>query len=440
VGPPDVHRMQDSLWYASAPPAPAAPPLAGAVRADVAIIGGGFTGCSAALHLAQAGARVVLLEADEIGFGGSGRNAGLVNAGLWLDPDEVERRVGPEHGARLVAALGDAPKLVFALIERYAIACDLRRHGVMRVAHSAGALAGLKEHAAQWLRRGVAAIEVLERAATEAALGSPRYCGAIIDHRSATIQPLGYVRGLAGAALTEGAALHGGTRALAIERAGSAWCVRTARGAVSADHVIVATNAYSDELWPGLRQSTIPIGCFMFATEPLGPNRARLVLPAERAVYDTQRAMYFARLDRDRRLILGSLGYPTGRPAGGVAWPRRVLARLFPQLGEVGWDYHWSGTIGFTPDHIPRLHEPAPGVLVALGYNGRGIAPGTFLGSTLAKRALGLAAGDLPLPVTPVRPIALRALRQRFYQTAFRGLARVGVWGRIRRAAPGALA
>ena len=417
---PDVHGMHDSLWYATAAPAPATTPLDGSRRADVVVIGGGFTGCSAALHLACAGAEVVLLEANEIGWGGSGRNAGLCNAGLWLDPDDVLDRVEPTHGPGLVAGLAAAPELVFDLIARYGIDCDLERNGVMRAAFDSAGLKGLERQADQWQRRG-ANVEVVDAEATREMLGTKRYCGAIVDHRSATLHPLSYVRGLAGAADAEGATLHAETRVSALERDGNGWRAVTPHGTVQTDSVVMATNAYSDDLWPGFKASTIPIGCFACATKPLGENIVRSVLPARRAMYDTQPAMYFARLDRDRRLILGSLGYMRVGDLGAPrAWPNRVLRWLFPQLGEVEWDYHWSGTIGFTPDHIPRLHAPAPGLFTVLGYNGRGIAPGTFFGRALGEWVGGAPPAELPLPITPVRPIALRRLRQLLYQTSFR--------------------
>lgn len=417
---PDVHGLHDSLWYATAAPAPETTPLDGDRRADVVVVGGGFTGCSTALHLAKDGADVVLLEGHEIGWGGSGRNAGLCNAGLWLDPDDVVARVGQRHGPNLVAELGTAPELVFDLIQRHDIDCDLERTGVMRAAFTPAHLRALEVHARQWQSRG-ANVELIDRAAARNMLGTARYHGAIVDHRSATIHPLSYARGLARAAQAEGATLHTGTPLRTLERDGQGWRVVTPRGTIRAAAVVLATNAYSDDVWPGLRQSTIPIGCFACATKPLGENIVRTVLPAGRAMYDTQPAMYFARLDSRRRLILGSLGYMRiGDLENRRAWPNRVLRWLFPQLDGTEWEHHWSGTIGFTPDHIPRLHAPAPGLHAVLGYNGRGIAPGTFFGRALARWVAGAPEAELPLPVSPVLPVAFRRTRQLMHQTAFR--------------------
>jgi glycine/D-amino acid oxidase-like deaminating enzyme len=178
----------DSLWHATAAPAPDAPPLEGDAQADVAIVGGGFTGCSAALNLARKGKSVILLEAREIGWGGSGRNVGLVNAGTWLDPEVVIQRAGQTYGARLMDGLNNAPKLVYEMVERYDIDCDLVRKGVIKAAHNRAGFKALEEHARQWQARG-ANVELIDAARTEELLGTKRYVGAIIDHRSAPSIP-----------------------------------------------------------------------------------------------------------------------------------------------------------------------------------------------------------------------------------------------------------
>ena len=413
--------LSESLWYATAEPPPDAPRCTADSSADVAVIGGGYTGCSAALHLALAGKSVVVLEAKEFGWGGSGRNAGMVNAGLWLDPQDVIARVGETYGERLMIGLDSAPALVFELIERYAISCNLVRKGVIKAAHNHTGLKALQEHVRQWRQRG-ADIELFDDNRARELLGTTRYVGGLIDHRSATIQPLSYVRGLARAAQREGAALHTRSPVIRLDRNDSRWKVSTRNGVVAATHVILATNVYSDDLWPGVRESTIPAGAFFYATEPLGDNIARSILPAGHGMYDTKPVMTFARLDQENRLLIGSLGQlPRVDPKTPNSWINRLRKQLFPQLDNVPWTYQWSGSIGFTPDHIPRLHEPAPNLYMSLGYNGRGIAPGTFWGKELAARIDGKRmAGEMPLPVTAIRPIAGRNLRKWFYESAFR--------------------
>ncbi|MBM3540596.1 MAG: FAD-binding oxidoreductase, partial [Alphaproteobacteria bacterium] len=176
----------------------------------------------------------------------------------------------------------------------------------------------------------------------------------------------------------------------------------------------------SDGLWPGMRETIIPIGCFMFATEPLSQNVRQSVLEGNRALYDAQPNMVFARYDRDGRLIVGTLGYlPTDDMKSPRSWAQRTLRYLFPHLGPQTITHGWAGTIGFTSDHIPRIHEPAPGVHMALGYNGRGIGPGTYWGKMLAARVMGAPASDFPLPVSPVGKAPFRGLWAAFYETAF---------------------
>jgi glycine/D-amino acid oxidase-like deaminating enzyme len=412
--------LADSLWYSTAGPSPEAPLFTGNAVADVAIIGGGYTGCSAALHLARLGKSVIVLEAKEFGWGGSGRNAGMVNAGLWLDPNVVIARLGTTYGERLMDGLNHAPKLVFDIVERYGIDCDLVRKGVIKAAHNRGGLKAVQEHVRQWRSRG-ADIELFDAARAQQLLGTDYYLGGLIDHRSATIQPLSYARGLARAAQQEGAKLHSSSPALGLESTADGWQVSTQSGAVRAEHVILATNVYSDKLWPGVRESTVPVGAFFYATEPLGENIRTSVLPAGHSMYDTKPVMTFARFDREHRLLIGSLGgLPSSDPTRPNTWVNRLRRQLFPQLEDTRWSHKWSGSIGFTPDHVPRLHEPATNLYVTLGYNGRGIAPGTFWGKQLAERiAAGRSAEDMPLPVTALRPIAGRTLRKWFYRSAF---------------------
>lgn len=412
-------RMHDSLWYASAAPAPKTTPLDGDRTVDVAIIGAGFTGCSAALHLAEKGVKAIVLEAQDIGYGGSGRNAGLVNAGLWLDPDDVVKTIGPDYGERLMAKLGEGPSLVSEMIAKHGIQCDDVRKGVIKAGHSSSGQAHLEEHARQWQRRG-ANIEVIDRKRIADMTGTERYVGGIIDHRSYYIQPLSYARGLATAAVKAGAVIHERTPVTKLESVAGKWKVKTATGTVTADKVIVATNAYSDDLWPGMKQEIIPVGCYMYATEPLGENVRKTILPSLHPIYDTQPAMVFTRYDRDHRLIVGSLGYlPPGDVAAARTWPHRTLRYLFPHLGEQKMSFKWAGTLGFTNDAIPRFHEPAPGISMTLGYNGRGIAPGTYWGQMLAKRAMGMSASEFPLPVTPIKPARMRSMWMFFYESAF---------------------
>ena len=400
-----------SLWAATASPAPATPPLAGEKHADVAVIGGGYTGLSAALHLAEAGADVAVLEAAEPGWGASGRNNGQINPSHRLDPDDIEAKFGGAAGRRIVEAFTGSADLVFDLVERHAIACDAVRTGWLQLAPDARSMKGNIALAEQWRRRGVA-VRVLDGGETARLVGSEAYVGALLDPRCGGLQPLSYARGLARAALGAGAAVHGGSPALSLKREGGGWRVVTPDGAVVAATVILATNGYTDHLWPGLCRTIIPVHTFQAATEPLGENLRRSILPGGEVVTENRAVgFHYYRLDAGGRLVIG------GRAAFTEAdRPRlyrvlhQVVPKLFPQLAEARWQYQWAGKLALTPDYMPHLHEPAPGVLMALGYNGRGVAPATLMGKLLADRALGTPQGDIPFPFSPVRPLPLHGL------------------------------
>ena len=421
-------RHPDSVWAATAAAAPEAPPLEGEHTADVAIIGAGYTGLSAALHLAESGSDVVVLEGAEIGFGGSGRNAGLVNAGIWLAPDDIEELMGAQAGARLNEALGSSPDLVFSTIERHGIDCEAVRNGTLHMAHSPTALEDLERRCDQWARRG-APVEIVDRQTVAEMTGSELYFGALFDRRAGTIQPLSYVRGLALAACRAGAAIHERSPARAITRDGDRWRVATPAGSVRTEAVIVATNAYSDDLWPGLEQTLFTAEYFQFATEPLTENLRRSILPGGQGAWDTRAVMSNMRLTGEGGLILGSLGrLPNPHRSFLRTWADRMLARMFPHLGPQRWAFGWAGSIGFTPDRLPRLHELAPGVLACLGYNGRGIGPGAVMGKALAERLSGSPEEELPLQITAMRPVPLRGLRAGAYELGFRAFHVKQVW------------
>ncbi|RIY01382.1 FAD-binding oxidoreductase [Aureimonas flava] len=404
------------LWERSAPPPPPTTPLRDDAEADVAVVGGGFTGCSAALHLAEGGARVVLLEAAEIGFGGSGRNVGLVNAGMWVMPDDLPAALGEVYGPRLLELLGDAPRTVFELVERHGIDCEAERAGTLHCAVGRAGLAEITERARQWRARG-APVHLLDAAETARKVGTGAYSGALLDERAGTIQPLAYARGLAGAAIAAGARLHTGSAVLEAVDDGACWDLRTAGGTLRASAVIVATDAYTGALWPEVRREQVHLPYFNMATAPLGDNLRRSILPERQGAWDTREVLSSFRFDRAGRLVVGSVGALRG--TGGPVhrdWGRRALARLFPQLGKVAFEHEWYGMIGMTENSLPRFHRLARNVVSFSGYNGRGIAPGTVFGRCLAQLVLGeIAEADLPLPVTEPADAPRRALREAWY-------------------------
>jgi glycine/D-amino acid oxidase-like deaminating enzyme len=406
-----------SLWEATAPPHPDLPALSESSRADVVVVGGGYLGLSTALRLAQQGAQVVLLEGETIGFGASGRNGGQVIPGLKHDPDEIEQLYGQGRGEQLVHFAGTAPDKVFDTIERYGIQCDAVRQGWIQGAHSVAALATVQRRAAQWIRRGARA-ELLDKATVDDLVGCAPdlYHGGWIDRRAGSVHPLNYALGLAGAARQLGAKLYEHSPVVQIrreDRQGSqgsqdgAWRVTTAAGAsVLAEQVVVATNAYTDELWPKLRQSIIAVQSFQVATEPLSDAQRRAVLREGQVVSDARRLLHYYRLDGAGRLLIGgrgSLAMPTGTAA--FAHIQRALAKTFPQLADVPVHYHWSGRIAMTRDALPHLHRPAPGITLALGCNGRGVALTTAIGQGIAEHLLDGGTTPLPFPASAIKPI-----------------------------------
>ena len=406
------------LWEKTAPAAPVTSALKGSAKADVVIVGGGYTGLSAALHLAEGGVNVVLLEATEIGFGGAGRNVGLINAGMWVMPDDFPKELGEHYGERALDLLGNGPYLVRELIEKHNIACELEKNGTLHCAVGPEGMKELEERARQWQKRG-AAVSILDAAETERRIGTKAYAGSLLDMRAGTLQPLAYARGLAHAAVRAGAKLHTASPVVSAEERGGKHVVKTASGEVTAEWVIVATDAYSTGPWAQVRREQVHLPYFNLATRPLGANLRQSVLPNSEGCWDTKEILSSFRMDQAGRLVFGSVGALRGTGlAVHKAWARRSLKRLFPQLGDIEFEAEWYGKIGMTDNALPRFHRFGRNVLGFSGYNGRGISPGTNFGKVLARHILGeLPEADLPLPLTDVKEPSFRPFKEAYYET-----------------------
>jgi glycine/D-amino acid oxidase-like deaminating enzyme len=399
-----------SLWSVTAPPGPSCTPLIGTQRAQAIIIGAGYTGLTAALHLAEAGRDVVVLEAADIGERASGVNGGQVIPGVKHDPDTVEAMLGPYAGGRLVATAAAGPDLVFELIGRLAIECEAKRAGWLQPATSEATLAQLARRAEQWWRRGVP-LDLLSRREVLQLTGSARYCGGLLDRRGGTLQPLAYVRGLAHAVIRLGGHIHTQSAALRLGRLGGAWNIETTQGSVSAPIVIVATNAYTGPLNDELRRTLVAVPSFQVATAPIPTQLRSTILPDGQAASDTWHLLRYFRLDAAGRLVLGTRGTFASAPSlREVQYHYRAVHEIYPQLEGIPFEYHWGGLVAMTRDHLPHLHELAPGLLAGVGYNGRGVAMATVMGRLLARRALGTPVVELDFPVSPVLPLPLHAL------------------------------
>lgn len=407
-----------SLWDETSGEPDLTSPMTSDVRTDIAIVGGGYTGLSTALHAAGKGLDCCVLEARKIGFGGSGRNVGLVNAGLWLPPQDVRARLGEERGSRLVQMLGDGPEYVMSLIEQHQIRCELTRTGTIHAAHSPSGFKDLKRRAKEWIRLG-APVRLLTKDEAAVKIGSDAFQGGLLDGRAGTINPMGYARGLARAAKAAGARIHTGVSVTKLTRKSDGWLLESNCGTVSAKSVILATNAYSDDLWPGLKTSFVPIHFFQVATVPLGARIAS-ILPERQGLWDTGAVMFSLRRDMADRLIIGSMGAVIGGAKGlSERWAARQLKRLFPDLGPVEFETSWHGQIAMNAEHMPRIHRLAEGLYTPIGYNGRGIAPGTIFGKAMAELLAGGDEADLPMPLTGVTPEPMRGLKAGFYHAAF---------------------
>jgi glycine/D-amino acid oxidase-like deaminating enzyme len=398
--------LPSSLYAETARPAPETPPLDGDRSVSVAIVGGGFTGLSAALHLAEQGVDVAVLEAHEPGWGASGRNGGQVNPGLKPDPDQVEADFGPDLGARMVALSGNAPNVVFDLIQRRQIACEALQSGTLRSAFHARAVSAIQRTAEQWTRRSDR-VSFLDRDVVAGLTGTDRYLGAMLDRRGGQLNPLGYARGLAAAAMQAGASVHGGTRVSRIGKNGGRWKLETPTGTVTADRIILATNGYTDDLWTGLRRSVVPVYSAIVASEQVPDD----VMPTRSSLYEAGNITVYYRKDRDNRVLMGgrSVQRDVSRPEE-LRYLIDYAVRLWPGLRGVRWTHGWSGQLAITSDHYPHIHEPDETVLVCLGYNGRGVAMSTAMGPELARRVLGGRDADIAMPITGIRQIPLHGL------------------------------
>ncbi|MGY6634590.1 MAG: NAD(P)/FAD-dependent oxidoreductase [Alkalilacustris sp.] len=404
--------IAESLWTATANPAPDCPPLEGAAEAEVAVVGGGFCGLSAALHLAEAGVSVRLLEAETPGWGASGRNGGQVNPGLKEDPDTIEARFGADLGGRMVALGGQAADLVFDLIARHGIDCAPARPGWVQPAHDAAGLETVRRRAGEWARRGQP-VQLLDAQQTAELLGTDAYVGAMLDERGGSLHPLNYALGLARAAQSAGAVLHGQSRVQRLETAGAEHILHTARGQLRARRVLLCTNGYTDDLVPVLRRTLVPVRSVQVATAPLSDNLRRGILPRGHAASDSRRLLLYFRLDPQGRFVMGGRGdYGRAGTLRQMAMLREAARALYPQLSEADWTHQWGGYVAMTPDHYPHMDEVAPGVMAGLGFNGRGVAMATALGRVLADWAMGVPDGELPFPVTRPRPIPFHGLRK----------------------------
>ncbi len=405
----DRKGLYPGSWYAATAtePLPFAP-LQGDVHADVCIVGGGYTGLSAALHLAEAGVNVVLLEAHRVGFGASGRNGGQLGSGQRMDQQGLEALMGQDEASRLWQLGEEAKDLVKSLIARHNIPCHLKP-GVAWTGSTRSEVAHLHDYGRHLQDSyGYDQIEILDQDACHSLCPSPDYRGGILDHGAAHLHPLNFALGLARAAQEAGAKIHELSEVTGITE-GAKVTVRTAEACVTADHLILACNGYLGELNRQVAARVMPINNFVIATEPLG-DRAQEVLTRDVAIADSKFVVNYFRLSHDKRLLFGggeSYGYRF--PADIEAVVRKPMQQIFPHLSDVRIDYAWGGTLGITMKRMPYLARLAPNILSASGYSGHGVGTATHAGQLMAEAIRGQADGfdtmaRVPAPAFPGGP------------------------------------
>ncbi len=420
----------DSWYAATATPLERFAPLRGETRADVCVIGAGYTGLSAALHLAEAGMDVVLLEAHRVGFGASGRNGGQLGSGQRMHQDDLERLVGAAEAARLWQLGEEAKDLVKALIARHGIDCDLKP-GVAWTGSTASEVAHLHEYARMLQDRyGYDALDILDAEGCHALCPSPDYKGGVLDRGAAHLHPLNFALGLARAAAAAGVRIFEDTHVHHVEERQPA-TVRTDKGRVVADHVVLACNGYLGGLNRKVAARVMPINNFIVATQPLGAEADR-VLTRDVAVADSKFVVNYFRLSADGRLLFGggeSYGYRF--PSDIRAVVRKPMLKVFPHLRDVPLDYAWGGTLAITMKRMPFLARLASNVLSASGYSGHGVGTATHAGQLMALAIRGQSEGfdtmaRVPAPAFPGGP-ALRTPLLTLAMTWFAMRDRLGV-------------
>lgn len=417
------HDSPNSLWMASlgqlANGSSEHPPLAEHLTCDVVVVGAGFTGLRAAHKLAAAGQSVVVVDAADVGFGASGRNGGQVNPILPFNgPEQVKNLVGPHYFQKLTeVSLASADNL-FDFISTHQIDCQARQQGWLRVDHCPKAMRVSRDNAQAWIKHG-AEIEFVEGQALQSLSGTSAYRSGIQVPRGGAVQPLLLAHGIARVAKQAGARLFGKSPATRLEQQSDGWKLSTPSGSVTSRWVILATNGYTDSLLNGLKSAIIPFVSVQIATPRLPDDVIASILPQGHTLSDTRRVIIYTRREPDNRIVIGSHGnIRRDGSLSGFDWLKRDAERIFPQLQGIEWEYAWGGKLAITDDRLPHLHEPAPGLLAGMGYNGRGVAMSNVMGTIMADRVLGASHADLPLPVSRIKKVPFRNVQMLGKSTA----------------------
>jgi len=411
--PRSLVTPQRSAWLRTAPPAPATTAVAAGFSTQTLVLGGGIAGLGAAIRCAELGHEACVLEAEEIGFGASGRSGGQLIPGLKHAPSALVRMLGEEIGTRLARFAGEAPTETFRLIERYRIACDAQQNGWLQPATDATNLKTVAARARAWEAFSGVKLPVLDRQAVRALTGSDAFVGGWVDPRGGQVQPLSYTRGLARVATSLGVRAFSHSRASALRLRDGRWSVQANGHEIVAERLLICTNGYGALLGAPYAESFIPASSIMVSTEPLSAALRQEVLPSGLPFSDARRLLNYCRLDPEGRFLIGARGsFGLQEPERGFDGLRRSAVRLFPALAGVRWEDAWGGLFALTTDFLPHVHQPAPNAWMLVGCNGRGMAMMSMASRTLAELATTDGAAGSPLPVTPLPRIPLHAFRR----------------------------
>lgn len=409
-----ILTLPNSLWNATAEPFTAVDCLKGNIETDLVIVGAGFTGLSTALHSIDSIKDIVIIDQMQPGWGCSGRNGGQINP-QWKPPLSTLQQLFPgDTFNAFIDTVNQSAQLVFDMIERYQISCEVCRNGSVISGRGRKAIQYLIEWSHFWQDYGVE-VELLDAKETALLIGTSSYDLCMLDPRGGSLQPLSYSRGLARACQQHGIKIFGDTKANNIASEGGGWLISTYHGRIKCKRLVLATNGYTDGLWPGLARTIIPVISMLTATRSLPAELVDRIIPGRQPVAEYAGVPAYYRIDESNRLVFGWRGTVYGGMGSlDTAHLKSRAIRLFPQIASVEWEFDWAGYVGITSHQRPLLLELGDNAFAGLGYNGRGITMATMMGRQLAlaltHQPTGIPIGQLEtVPFHPFYPLGVSA-------------------------------